>query len=102
MRGMDDDLSSTIATNGNLTLDFGKNVTFSGFRYYPPKSYNNEGRNFPGITKIGDFFTLSKSMALTADGRADLSGSGALAMGKTAEMDAFPYPTGTDGNTEST
>ncbi len=102
MRGMDDDLSSNISTNGNLTLDFGKNVTFSGFRYYPPKSYNNEGRNFPGITKIGDFFTLSKSMALTGDGRADLSGSGALAMGKTAEMDAFPYPTGTDGNTDYT
>lgn len=102
MRGMDDDLSSTISTNGNLTLDFGKNVTFSGFRYYPPKSYNNEGRNFPGITKIGDFFTLSKSMALTAEGRADLSGSGASAMGKTAEMDAFPYPTGTDGNTDYT
>lgn len=102
MRGMDDDLSSTISTNGNLTLDFGKNVTFSGFRYYPPKSYNNEGRNFPGITKIGDFFTLSKSMALTAEGRADLSGSGASEMGKTAEMNAFPYPTGTDGNTDYT
>lgn len=94
--GMDDDLGSASATNGYLTIDFGQQVSFSGFRYYPPKN-----SKFKAISKIGNFALLPNGFTIDSNGRASWTEEEAINTG-TYINPQLVYPLDSEGNNDYT
>lgn len=90
-RAMDNDLSTNTYANGNLCLDFGKNVLFRGIRYYPPKDY---GTKYGGTTLFQAMGILGQLNLISGSVADSVSGEGTTkTLSNEVSIAEMPYNT---------